>query len=73
MDDHLRNCLLDIIATLESGNSVQPQSTQHEQIVEAVENIISVDEIKDNRITKDIIDDVEYDLDRASELFKSFL
>ena len=73
MDDYFRNCLLDIIATLESGNPVCPQSTQHEQIMTAIRGFISDDDIKNNRITIDYIDEEEYVLEEASELFKTFI
>ena len=73
MDDVLIACVTDILAYLESGNTVSPTSVLHNQLKKCSRNIISDEDIKQNRCMVDIIDEEAYNLVHASEWFKTIV
>ena len=75
MDDIFIACVADILAHLEAGNTINPTSILHEQLRDvANRSLIIVDyDLEKNQCMKKLIEDEFYNLDNASDWFKSIL
>lgn len=75
MDDIFIACVTDILSHLEAGNTINPGSVLHEQLRDiASRTLIIVDsDLEKNQCMKDLIEEEFYNLDNASDWFKSIL